>query len=101
MRKRSSFRCKNKLRNRQPPQNFRKGKSCGGFLFCDLLDTSACEKYTNILVYIWKQKTECARKTTDFRGHLAKIGRFDKITTKEKCTEKLPEHSEKQEESDA
>ena len=59
------------------------------------------KNYTNILVYIWKQKTECARKTTDFRGHLAKCGRFDKITTKEKCTEKLPEYSEKQEESDA
>jgi len=52
-------------------------------------------------VHIWKLKTECARMTTDFRGHLAKIGRFDKITTKEKCTEKLPEHSKKQEESDA
>ena len=60
-----------------------------------------CEKYTNMPVHIWKLKTECARKATDFRGHLAKIGRFDKITTKEKCTEKLPEHSKKQEESDA
>ena len=101
MRKRSSFRCKNKLRERQPPQNFRKRKSCGGFLFCDLLDTSVCEKYTNISVHIWEPKTECARMTTDFHGHLAKCGCFDKITTKEKCTEKLPEHNKKQEESDA
>lgn len=32
LQKRSSFRCKNKLRKRQPPQKFRKRKDCGGFL---------------------------------------------------------------------
>ena len=101
MRKRSSFRCKNKLRERQPPQKFRKRKDCGGFLFCGLLDTSACEKLTNISVRFWQLKTECARKTTDFRTHLAKYGHSDKIMTKNRKQQKITVPQQKQEESDA
>ena len=87
LRKRSSFRCKNKLRKRQPPRSSGNGRTAAVF-FCGLLDTSACEKLTNISVYIWQSKTECARKTTDFRTHLAKYGHSDKIMTKNREQEK-------------
>ena len=71
------------------------------FSFCGLLDTSACEKLTNIPVRIWQLKTECARKTTDFRTHLAKYGHSDKIMTKNRKQQKITVPQQKQEESDA
>jgi len=71
------------------------------FSFCGLLDTSACEKLTNISVHIWQSKTECARKTTDFRTHLAKYGHSDKIMTKNRKQQKITVPQQKQEESDA
>ena len=46
------------------------------------------EKLTNISVHIWQSKTECARKTTDFRTHLAKYGHSDKIMTMNREQEK-------------
>lgn len=101
MRKRSSFRCKNKVKKTAAAAEVPETEGLRRFSFCGLLDTSACEKLTNISVHIWQSKTECARKTTDFRTHLAKYGHSDKIMTKNREQEKITVPQQKQEESDA
>ena len=69
----SSFRCKNKLRNRQPPQYFRNRKSCGGFLF------TACWIHLlvkNIQIYQFvfgSEKPNAHAKRPIFAGILRKL----------------------------
>ena len=64
LRKRSSFRRKNKLENGGRRRSSGNGRTAA--VFCGLLDTSACEKLTNISVYIWQSKTEWHAKRPIF-----------------------------------